>query len=151
MGPVQAHEPDTAAVLLASTTADVVLQDRQTEAAEAAAGAKQDTNAIPQALNVCCNGNYGIYLLARRGVQCMCAQCQSDRAAQPSGGWIMSPTEFERHSGMPTAKKWRMRWAWLGFLPVCGCMLLCSNKTMAGTCMPYPAIWLSQAAVALAY
>lgn len=83
--------------------------DAPDEAQLAAAGTKQGTNGLPQALNVSCNGNLGLYLLARRGVQCMCLPCQADRTTQPQAAWIMSPTEFERHSGMPTAKKWRMR------------------------------------------
>lgn len=108
VGPFQGHQLDPAAAMMASTTAGTLLQDMQA-AAQAPAGPMQAANSMPQALNVCCNGNYGIFLLARRGVQCMCMPCQADRVTQPQAAWIMSPTEFERHSGMPTAKKWRMR------------------------------------------
>lgn len=65
--------------------------------------------AIPQALNVCCNGTFGVYVMHQRAVQCLCKQCQAERVASPNAAWVMSPTEFERHSGMPTAKKWRVR------------------------------------------
>jgi hypothetical protein len=98
------HQLESAAQLMDSTTAGLVLQEMH-----AAAGAVHNANGIPESLNVCCNGNYGVYLIQRRGVQCMCLPCQSERSAQPRTAWIMSPTEFERHSGMPTAKKWRMR------------------------------------------
>ena len=109
VGSFQGQLAPTAPMLLASTTAPGVPPAQapaQPPAAHAAAGVTGD---IPAALNVSCNGNYGIYLIARRGVQCMCLPCQSQRAVLPAAAWIMSPTEFERHSGMPTAKKWRMR------------------------------------------
>lgn len=105
---MQSLEPELTSAQTA--TAGVLLQDMQPGVAQAAADQKQlSSNAIPNSLNVCCNGNFGIYLLARRGVQCLCLQCSKERAAHPNATWIMSPTEFERHSGMPSAKKWRVR------------------------------------------
>jgi hypothetical protein len=69
-----------------------------------------ETGPVPQALTICCNGNYGVYQLQRHSVQCLCKDCQSERSTDASAAaWAMSPTEFERHSGMPTAKKWRIR------------------------------------------
>jgi hypothetical protein len=109
VGPFQGHQLDPAAAVMASTTAGALMQDMQAAAPPPAAAPEQATSGLPQALSVCCNGNYGLYLLARRGVQCMCMPCQAARVTQPQAAWIMSPTEFERHSGMPTAKKWRMR------------------------------------------
>jgi hypothetical protein len=66
---------------------------------------------VPPALMVCCNGNYGFYMVARRAIQCMCAHCQGVRKDPRCAEWLVSPTEYERHSGMPSAKKWRYRWA----------------------------------------
>jgi hypothetical protein len=64
----------------------------------------------PDALSVICNGNYGLYLVARRVVQCLCPTCKSIARRHPNeDNYVVSPTEFERHSGMPTAKKWRQR------------------------------------------
>ena len=106
VGPLQGQLAATAP-LPASAAPAPPAEQAATDAGPA--GAQEEAAGTPQALNVCCNGNYGIYLIARRGVQCMCLPCQSQRAALPVAAWIMSPTEFERHSGMPTAKKWRMR------------------------------------------
>jgi hypothetical protein len=81
------------------------VQQRPQAQAEAAAD-----SCTPHALDVSCNGNYGRYLLDERAVQCLCASCNSKRSSDPCGGvWLVSPTEFERHSGMSTAKKWRTR------------------------------------------
>lgn len=58
----------------------------------------------PAALLVTCNGNPRIYLQARQGMQCMCLPCQAQRPMQPQADWVMSPTQFERHSGLPSHK-----------------------------------------------
>jgi hypothetical protein len=62
---------------------------------------------IPQALVVNCNGNPGIFLRARHAVQCMCLPCQALRPTQPPATWVMSPAEFERHSGSKNKKAMR--------------------------------------------
>lgn len=95
---------------MASPAADVDMLQQQQQLPSSPHEEDDSSGDVPQALNVCCNGNFGVYMLAKRGVQCMCAACQQERAAEPSAApWIMSPTEFERHSGLPAAKKWRMR------------------------------------------
>eukprot|EP00878_Enallax_costatus_P035731 GHUV01039940.1.p1 GENE.GHUV01039940.1~~GHUV01039940.1.p1 ORF type:complete len:232 (+),score=38.58 GHUV01039940.1:620-1315(+) len=64
----------------------------------------------PEAVGIFCNGNHGVYLVNRRGVQCLCKVCQENRRNNPNTDlWLVSPTEFERHSGMSSAKKWRSR------------------------------------------
>eukprot|EP00775_Hariotina_reticulata_P000243 gene243-448_t len=76
--------------------------DQQLEQHASAGNGTQDP------LTVICNGNYGLYLVARRAVQCFCSNCKSSTKRDPNGdSCVVSPTEFERHSGMPTAKKWR--------------------------------------------
>jgi hypothetical protein len=42
-------------------------------------------------------------------MQCFCQGCRSRSGVQGSDSWLISLTEFERHSGMSTAKKWRTR------------------------------------------
>lgn len=74
------------------------------------AGPVPNDPSTPRALTISCNGNYGVYLVARHAVQCLCQGCRMSRATEPqSECWLVSPTEFERHSGMPSAKKWRSR------------------------------------------
>ncbi|KAG2447207.1 hypothetical protein HYH02_007948 [Chlamydomonas schloesseri] len=72
-------------------------------------------------VRVVCNGNYGTFLLPSQTVHCHCARCISggaeggagDGAGSGSGAGLsrqapaITPTEFERHSGLLTAKKWR--------------------------------------------
>jgi hypothetical protein len=65
----------------------------------------------PMEVDVVANSNAGVYLVERRAVRCLCAGCAAARAADPEGmaDYVVSPTEFERHSGIPCAKKWRFR------------------------------------------
>lgn len=48
---------------------------------------------------VTCNNNRGMFLLSSHTIYCHCADCKGKKN--------MTPTEFERHSGMATSKKWR--------------------------------------------
>lgn len=52
---------------------------------------------------VICNGNKGTFLVNTQTVMCCCNVCFR-RESKKSG---ITPTEFERHSGLGTAKKWR--------------------------------------------
>jgi hypothetical protein len=85
--------------------------------ADAGAGssdAADDDNGAPpppMALNVAANGNPGVYLVDQRAVRCLCAGCVTARLDPANAGYVISPTEFERHSGIPAAKKWRFRCA----------------------------------------
>ena len=73
-----------------------------------AAGAAGSGAPPPMELNVAANGNPGVYLVERRAVRCLCAACLEARRAHPgAAAHVISPTEFERHSGIPAAKKWR--------------------------------------------
>ncbi|KAG2444467.1 hypothetical protein HXX76_001219 [Chlamydomonas incerta] len=70
-------------------------------------------------VRVVCNGNYGTFLLPSQTVHCHCARCTNGGAdggagdGSGSGSGLsrqapaITPTEFERHSGLLTAKKWR--------------------------------------------
>ena len=59
-----------------------------------------DGSAIPERLEVICNGVLATYLTQLNQVLCMCSDCAGqDRH--------MSPTEFEKHCGMAQAKKWK--------------------------------------------
>ncbi|KAG2493673.1 hypothetical protein HYH03_008187 [Edaphochlamys debaryana] len=63
-----------------------------------------------QEVRVVCNGNFGTFLLPTQTVHCHCARCCSAGPAGPQGvgqAPPITPTEFERHSGLLTAKKWR--------------------------------------------
>jgi hypothetical protein len=51
---------------------------------------------------VCCNGNTGVFSLPAQVVECHCSRCLTAEG-QAAG---ITPTEFERHSGLLTAKKW---------------------------------------------
>ncbi len=63
---------------------------------------------VPPEINVSANANTGVYLVDRRAVRCFCAGCAEARRRLRGGGdHLVSPTEFERHSGIPAAKKWR--------------------------------------------
>jgi SAND domain len=76
----------------------------------------------PRAVGVVCNENHGLYIVARRAVHCLCAVCIAARRADPSGeGALVSPTEFERHSGLPSAKKWRVTWVLSRMRVLCAC------------------------------
>ncbi|KXZ48744.1 hypothetical protein GPECTOR_25g328 [Gonium pectorale] len=60
-------------------------------------------------VRVICNGNFGTFLLSTQAVHCHCGRCQAAGAAAggPDAAPTITPTEFERHSGLLTAKKWR--------------------------------------------
>lgn len=75
---------------------------------------------VPAALRIICNGTSGLYIPARRAVQCMCGTCVRMRHDPRCAEWLVSPTEFERHAGMPSAKKWRYRWAGWGLVGLVG-------------------------------
>ncbi len=62
---------------------------------------------LPQ---ITCNGNFGTFLLPSQSVQCFCSKCSAANSASQAAGCgapAITPTEFERHSGLLTAKKWR--------------------------------------------
>ncbi|KAF8060099.1 trx [Scenedesmus sp. PABB004] len=61
----------------------------------------------PAALGVICNGSRGTYFVDRGAVQCRCRHCAA-ATARGTTRPLMSPTEYERHTGMTTAKKWRV-------------------------------------------
>ncbi|GBF88800.1 hypothetical protein Rsub_01701 [Raphidocelis subcapitata] len=76
--------------------------------AAAAAAAAPPAGACPAELQVAANGHAGLYVVARAAVRCLCVPCADARgAADPRGGALMTPTEFERHAGVAAAKKWR--------------------------------------------
>ncbi|KAF6255264.1 hypothetical protein COO60DRAFT_235055 [Scenedesmus sp. NREL 46B-D3] len=81
-------------------------QHTATAAAAGGPGSVGDSS-TPHVIDVVCNGNPGRYLLEAHSVRCMCQGCSSRRRQNGGEGWLVSPTEFERHSGMSTAKKWR--------------------------------------------
>lgn len=61
-------------------------------------------------VQVTCNGNFGTFLLPSQSVQCFCSKCSAANSASQAAGCsvpAITPTEFERHSGLLTAKKWR--------------------------------------------
>ncbi|GLI61228.1 hypothetical protein VaNZ11_003524, partial [Volvox africanus] len=76
-------------------------------------------------VRVTCNGTLGTFLIPSQTVQCHCARCAPEGATGESHGIAtcdglgaqqppqhyqapaITPTEFERHSGLLTAKKWR--------------------------------------------
>ncbi|KAI8466128.1 MAG: hypothetical protein J3K34DRAFT_485474 [Monoraphidium minutum] len=62
---------------------------------------------VPAELAVAAAGNAGLYLVERRAVRCMCTGCVEVRRDPRCAEYVVSPTEFERHSGIPAAKKWR--------------------------------------------
>lgn len=78
------------------------------------AGIQAALTSAPEALRVVCNSNPGLYLVTRRAVECHCDTCSYIRKDPRCPEWLVSPTEYERHSGMPTAKKWRYRCAAAG-------------------------------------
>lgn len=58
-------------------------------------------------VDVQCNGNIGTLLITTQAIVCKCAECTQSPCSVQRGGRVMTPTEFERHSGMSTSKKWR--------------------------------------------
>ena len=60
-------------------------------------------------VEVQCNGMPGTLLITTQAIVCKCAECQKQPSAPQAGmgGRVMTPTEFERHSGMCSSKKWR--------------------------------------------
>ncbi|GFR52558.1 hypothetical protein Agub_g15146 [Astrephomene gubernaculifera] len=66
---------------------------------------------VEREVQVTCNGTHGTFLLPSQTVQCHCARCsaasggEDQQPQQPPT--TITPTEFERHSGLLTAKKWR--------------------------------------------
>jgi hypothetical protein len=67
-------------------------------------GASAGAAPYPSELLVVAKSNAGVYMVDRCAVRCACAAC-----APLGPSHLVSPTEFERHSGIPAAKKWRFR------------------------------------------
>ncbi|KAK9808673.1 hypothetical protein WJX72_001750 [[Myrmecia] bisecta] len=56
---------------------------------------------------IICNGNKGRLVVDDSTVVCLCRGCQT-KARRQGKPWVeMTPTEFEKHSGMGASKKWR--------------------------------------------
>src|SRR5690348_11313674 len=73
-------------------------------------------DSLPQHVRVVCNGTPGIFMLAENAVICGCQDCLAALPAhlvqQPQllitqHTARVSPTEFERHAGMGSTRKWR--------------------------------------------
>lgn len=56
----------------------------------------------PKRKAVICNGNKGIYIVDRQVICCLCEQCSAEAKARGLDELELSPTDFERHSGMST-------------------------------------------------
>ena len=54
----------------------------------------------PAHITVQCNGNVGKFMLGKQSMVCMCKVCQAKAAKANLPYSEMTPTEFERHSGM---------------------------------------------------
>ncbi len=54
-------------------------------------------------VNISCNGVRATFMIHTQTIVCRCPTC----AESAQGSRTMSPTEFERHSGMQASKKWR--------------------------------------------
>ncbi|KAL0049732.1 hypothetical protein WJX82_008757 [Trebouxia sp. C0006] len=61
----------------------------------------------PAHVLVQCNGNQGKFLLNKQSMVCTCKLCQTKAAKLGLTFVDMTPTEFERHSGMAASKKWK--------------------------------------------
>jgi hypothetical protein len=61
----------------------------------------------PPTVRVVCNGNPGAFMLPAQLVRCGCAVCAATAAAHYVPHLELTPTEFERHSGMGASKKWK--------------------------------------------
>lgn len=67
-------------------------------------GGKGGSTAALERVNVMCNGVKAQFMIHTQTIVCRCPTCTESGA---QGSRAMSPTEFERHSGMQASKKWR--------------------------------------------
>lgn len=75
---------------------------RQGSASRLASSALASENSSLRKVPVVCNARHGVFLIVNQCVVCHCGDCREEGRFG-----TMSPTEFERHCGMSSAKKWR--------------------------------------------
>lgn len=56
---------------------------------------------------IICNGNKGTFYTHNQGIVCHCSDCRGLSMMQRVPSIVLTPTEFERHSGMGNSKKWK--------------------------------------------
>lgn len=61
----------------------------------------------PAEVEVICNGNPGTFVVKTQAICCKCDSCKSIAKEHGLPRLELSPTEFEKHSGMGNSKKWK--------------------------------------------
>ena len=58
----------------------------------------------PKRKAVICNGNKGVYIVDRQVICCLCDQCSAEAKSRGLEELELSPTDFERHSGVQSGQ-----------------------------------------------